>query len=170
MKFNSTLTPIIPDPNYSWHYHRNRYERSLGEGEYQMNPIKLFKSIFSKEGTTFDRWLDKKLNAYGWRGFVASLLFLGSGYILFRYSPAIIMFFGGDKPLPEQELTHQVRLIVVHKIGTVILILMIAKLIKQYASKEEREAHQEKMRKDALMEAEILERKEEKENIGQKAD
>ncbi len=127
-----------------------------------MNPIKLFKSVFSKEGTTCDRWLDKKLNAYGWRGFVASLVFLGSLYILFRYSPAIIMFFGGDKPLPEQELTHQVRLLIVHKIGTIILLLMLAKLIRQYTSKEEREAYKEKMKKNALMEAEVLERKQEK--------
>lgn len=120
--------------------------------------------------TALDRFINITCNAYGWRGFLASLIFLGSGYILFRYSPEIIMFFGGDKPLPDQELTHQVRLFIVHKIGTVILILMVAKLIKQYASKEEREAYKEKMRKDALMEAEILERKEEKENIGQKAD
>ena len=130
---------------------------------------KIKKLIWNKD-SVLDTWLNKKLNAYGWRGFVASLILLSSGYILFRYSPEIIMFFGGDKPLPDQELTHQVRLFIVHKIGTVILILMLAKLIKQYASKEEREAHQEKMRKDALMEAEILERKEEKENIGQKAD
>ncbi len=127
-----------------------------------MNPIKLFKSVFSKEGTTFDRWLDKKLNAYGWRGFLAGVIFLGTGYILFRYSPEIIMFFGGDKLLPEQELTHQVRLLIVHKIGAVIFILMLAKLIRQYTSKEEREAYKEKMRKDALMEAEVLERKQEK--------
>lgn len=130
---------------------------------------KIKKLIWNKD-SVLDTWLNKKLNAYGWRGFVASLILLSSGYILFRYSPEIIMFFGGDKPLPDQELTHQVRLFIVHKIGTVILILMLAKLIKQYASKEEREAHQEKMRKDALMEAEILERKEEKESIGQKAD
>lgn len=126
-----------------------------------MKLIKTFKSIFSKEGTSVDRWLDKKLNAYGWRGFIAGLIFLGSGYILFRYSPAIIMFFGGDKPLPAQELTHQVRLLIVHKIGFVILILMVAKLIRQYTSKEERDAYKEKMRKDALMEAEILVRKQE---------
>ena len=86
------------------------------------------------------------------------------------YQQEIFMFFGAEQDTPRQELTYQARMIVINKVAVVILILAIAKLIRQYTSKEEREAYKEKMRKDALMEAEILERKEEKENIGQKAD
>jgi|GEM_PF-3840313 len=81
----------------------------------------------------------------------------------------IATFFGSNLNEGDQ-LTYQARMIVINKVAVVILILAIAKLIRQYASKEEREAYKEKMRKDALMEAEILEQKEEKENIGQKAD
>ena len=61
-----------------------------------------------------------------------------------------------------RRLTYQARMFVVNRLAVVIFILALAKLVKQYASKEEREAHKEKMRKDALMEAEILERRQEK--------
>jgi uncharacterized membrane protein len=118
---------------------------------------KIKKLIWNKD-SILDNWLNKKFNAYGWRGFVASLLWLGSLYIIMYYSPEIAMFFGGDKHTLGQELTYQARMFVVNKVAIVILVLMVVKLIKQYASKEEREAHQEKMRKDALMEAEIKER------------
>jgi len=134
-----------------------------------MNPIKLFKSVFSKEGTTFDRWIDKKLQAYGWRGFVAFMINMAICYTGLYYMREIATFFGSNLNEGDQ-ITYQARMIVINKVAVVILILAIAKLVKQYASKEEREAYKEKMRKDALMEAEILERKEEKENIGQKAD
>ncbi len=127
-----------------------------------MSKIKKLLALLSPSRETgLDRWLDKNLNAYGWRGFLSGLIFFGTAYLL--------MFFGAEQDTPSQELTYQARMFVVNKAAVVILILMLAKLIRQYASKEEREAHQEKMRKDALMEAEILERKEEKENIGQKA-
>jgi|GEM_PF-1342068 len=116
------------------------------------------KQIWNKD-SVLDNWFNKKVSAYGWRGFLASLLWLGSLYIIMYYSPEIAMFFGGDKHTPSQDLTYQARMFVVNKVAIVVFILMVAKLVKQY-SKEERETQQEKMRKDALMEAEILERKE----------
>ena len=125
-----------------------------------MNPIKLFKSVFSKEGTSLDRWLDKKLNAYGWRGFVAFLICMAISYLSIYYMREIATFFGSNLT-QNDELNYQARMFVVNRLAVVIFILALAKLVKQY-SKEQREAHQEKMRKDALMEAEILERKQEK--------
>ena len=121
---------------------------------------KIKKQIWNKD-SVLDNWFNKKLNAYGWRGFVAALLWFGVLYLLMFYQQEIFMFFGADPDTPSQELTYQARMFVVNKIAIVILILMVAKLVKQY-SKEERKANQEKMRKDALMEAEILERKQEK--------
>ena len=121
---------------------------------------KIKKQIWNKD-SVLDNWFNKKLNAYGWRGFVAALLWFGVLYLLMFYQQEIFMFFGAEPDTPSQELTYQARMFVVNKIAIVILILMVAKLVKQY-SKEERKANQEKMRKDALMEAEILERKQEK--------
>ena len=121
-----------------------------------MNFLEEFKKIIWNKDSTLDNWLKKKLNAYGWRGFVANLIFFGSGYVIFFCSPEIIEFFD-EKLTPSQMLTHQARMFVVNKVGIVILIMLVLRLVKQY-SKEERKAHQEKSRKDALMEAEIKER------------
>lgn len=71
----------------------------------------LTKSICNKDNK-LDDWLKKKLNSYGWRGFVANLIFFGSGYVIFFCSPEIIEFFD-EKLTPSQMLTHQARMFVV---------------------------------------------------------
>lgn len=121
---------------------------------------KIKKQIWNKD-STLDNWFNKKLQAYGWRGFVAFLICMAIAYLGIYYMREIATFFG-SKLTKNDELNYQARMFVVNRLAVVIFILALAKLVKQYASKEEREAHKEKMRKDALMEAEILERRQEK--------
>jgi len=103
---------------------------------------KIKKLIWNKD-SVLDNWFDKKLNAYGWRGFLAALLWFGVLYFLMFFQQEIFMFFGAEPDTPSQELTYQARMFVVNKVAIVVFILMVAKLVKQY-SKEEREAHQKK--------------------------
>lgn len=120
--------------------------------------IHRIKRLFLDVDSVFDSWLNRKLNAYGWRGFVASLVVFGTAYLIMFFLPEIAGFFGAEKHTPDQELTYQARMVVINKIYSVIFILLVLKLVSQY-SKKNKVARKEEMRKVALMEAEIIERK-----------
>ena len=99
--------------------------------------------------TALDRFIKINCNFYGWRGFVARTISL---------IPVILgaLYFLSD----DADIHSYPRGLVLSTASTTLFLISLYRLISDY-SKKEREANQQKMQKDALMEAEILERKQE---------
>jgi hypothetical protein len=98
--------------------------------------------------TGLDRFLDENCNAYGRSGFIArtiGLLPVIIGALYFIYDDA--------------DINSYPRGLILSAAAITLFLISLYRLISDY-SKEGRKAHQGKMHKDALMEAEILERKE----------
>lgn len=127
---------------------------------------KFIKFMSPARKTKLDELLERGAKAYGWAGFFSGIIAFGIPYLILLVSPEIACLCLDPKHTPDQELTYQARIMITNRIYFVIFILLVLKLINQL-SKKNREAHESKLRKDALMEIEIQERKAELENAKQ---
>lgn len=121
---------------------------------------RLIKFMSPTRKTKLDELLERGAKAYGWTGFFSGIIAFGILYFVMFFLPEIVRL------TPDQELTHQAHMTITNKIYTVIFILLVLKL-KNQLSKKNMEAHKSKLRKDALMEIEIQERKAELESAKQ---
>lgn len=116
-------------------------------GESEMNLLEEFKKNIWNKDSKLDNWLNKKFNAYGWSGFVARAI----GFFLPVFMGALYFIYD------DTNIYSYSRGLILGALSVVLLLKSLYILSSQY-SKKGREAHQEKLRKDALMEVEIKER------------
>lgn len=111
-------------------------------------------------------WFDKKMQAYGWRGFFNRLSFIGLMYVVLHNAQNILEFFNGKLTYSDYRSIYA-NTIVYDYILKFFFAMNVVGLINDYtqqgkarqAEKERKKAIEE--HKNQLMEAEILERKQE---------
>ena len=75
-----------------------------------MNLLKVIKSVFSKEGTPFDRWLNKKLQAYLKSSFNDRWLQSRNDVVQAANSCGVVLVTTGFVPLARTVITERVGL------------------------------------------------------------